>query len=228
MTGTVGLSADASKLSRQETKERHALTRQLRKSLRERARGTGWGCARGCLFRNHQDWFVEVMPIVALNGLRTHLRLHIKPMALDPIFWQIAELPENVRLPLSFRASGAWTCHTYPVVETILPDAEHQAETLATLVLDWADEQLKQRGAHWTLQDFIDRLQHANNGWSFASLVTALALAGRSDEAISTCLEAKTRGGMGGFMVASRGSFVDLALAYLRSINPSHAADTLA
>ena len=110
---------------------------------------------------------------------------------------------------------------------TILPDAKHQAETLAILVLDWADEQLEQRGRHWTLQEFICGLQQANNGWNFASLVTALVLAGRSDEALSTCLEAKARGEYGMFVVGHR-PFVELAMAYLRSINPSHAADTLA
>ena len=220
MTGTEGPLALLPTLSRQETKERHALARQLQKSLREHARATGWGCARGCLFRNHEDWFVEVLPIVALNGFRTHLRLHVKPMAIDPIFWQIVELPENMRLPLSFRASGAWNCHTYPIVETILPDAEHQAETLASLVLDWADKQLEQRGPHWTLQEFIEGLQQADNGWNFASLVTALVLAGRSDEALSTCLETKARGEAGMFVVGHR-SFVDLAMAYLRSSSSS-------
>ena len=223
MTGTVAPSANAPKLSRQETKERHALTRQLRKSLRERARGTGWGCARGCLFRNHQDWFVEVMPIVALNGFRTHLRLLVKPMAIDPIFWQIVALPENIRLPLSFRAAGAWTCHTYPIVETILPDAEHRAETLASLVLDWADKQLEQCGPHWTLNGFISGLQQANNGWDFASLVSALIVAGRNDEAMTTCLKARPPGG-DEYRAGGR-SFTDLAVTYLVNASVSDAAE---
>lgn len=133
---------------RSRKKERHALGRQLQKSLKERARGTGWGCARGCLFRDHEGWFVEIRPVVAVSSFGTHVRLHVKPMALDPVFWQIVELPENIRLPLSFRASGAWTCHTPPAAEMLLTEAEHQADSLATLVLTWADEQLKQQNQH--------------------------------------------------------------------------------
>ncbi len=144
-------------------------------------------------------------------------------MAIDPVFWQIVELPENVRLPLSFRATGAWTCHTYPVVEAVRPDAEHDAETLASLVLHWADEQLSQLGPYWTLDGFISGLQQANNGWNFASLVSALIVAGRNDDAMTTCLKARPPTG-DGFSAGGR-SFTDLTVTYLQSSSVSDATE---
>lgn len=203
------------KLSRQETKERHDLRRQLQKTLRIKARGTGWGCARGCLFRDYEGWFVEVRPIVAISNSKTILRLHAKPMSLDPLFWDIVKLPDNKQLPLSFRASGAWTCRTPAMAETTLIETEHQADSLAPKVFEWADEQLARRWPDWTLTEFIDRVRQARNGWYFASEVTALILAGRTDEAASICWSAKGRHEGGGFLVLSSGSFVDLALAHL-------------
>lgn len=212
-----------SKLSRQETKERYALKRQLEKCVKQAAQGTGWKFARSTLFREYQGWFVETVPIVAMNKFETHLQFHTKPMAIDPVFWQVVELPENIQLPLSFRATGAWTCHTYPIAKAIQPDAAHDAETLAGLVLDWADEQLGRFGQQWTLDDFISDLQQANNGWNFASLVSALIVAGRNDEAMTTCLKAKPPTG-DGFSAGGR-SFTDLAVTYLRNSSISDAAE---
>ena len=217
MTQSGTSSNSVPKLSRQETKERHELGRQLQKTLRIKARGTGWGCARGCLFRDYEGWFVEIMPIVAVSSFKTIMRLHVKPMSLDPLFWEIVNLPDNNQLPLSFRASGAWTCRTPALAETILIETEHQADSLASKVFEWADEQLARRWPDWTLVEFIDRVQQARNGWYFASEVTALILAERTDEAASICSTAKGRHEGGGFLVLSSGSFVDFALAHLAS-----------
>ena len=67
------------------------------------------------------------------------------------------------------------------------------------------DEQLARRWPDWTLTEFIDRVRQAGNGWYFASEVTALMLAERTDEAASICWSAKGRHEGGGFFLFTIG-----------------------
>jgi hypothetical protein len=79
----------------------------LDKAVREQAKGTGWRSVRGELFREQAGWFVGATPSVHINRAMTQLRVVVKPMTIDHAFWDLVGLPENRRLPLSFRLIGA-------------------------------------------------------------------------------------------------------------------------
>jgi len=109
-------------------------------ALKAVARTAGWKFANGGIFRQHGDWFVSVLPRL-LWGRGIASMLFAKPMAIDPLFWRVVGLPENERLPLSFRANGAWVLRP-PFSEANIALDEADPERLANDFVRWAGEQL--------------------------------------------------------------------------------------
>ena len=62
------------------------------------------------------------------------MRLSIKPMALDLLFWEIVGLSENLALPLSFRERGAWVLRP-PATEVEVGSDCDDVDALAAEVL---------------------------------------------------------------------------------------------
>ncbi len=83
-------------------------------------KGTGWRKSGAVLFRQAGDFFHEVRITVSLYDGKTHVTHCVKPMALDPILWDILGMPGNAGEPLSFRTNGAFTCPGLPMYEEVL------------------------------------------------------------------------------------------------------------
>ncbi len=64
-------------------------------------------------------------------------------MTVDPLFWQIVGLTENERLPLSFRANGAWVLRAPSRQAHIAPE-EDDPEKLAAAAISWATGSLSE------------------------------------------------------------------------------------
>jgi hypothetical protein len=206
-------------LTRAESKELTALRRDSARSLRVLVRGTKWKVARGTLFRDDNGWFVDVFPVVSRSvfggPVFIAIQLCAKPMELDPLFWQLVELSGNNRLPLSFRAIGAWTCRTHPVAEAHLPIVVRSPEHVAKQTIEWADEQLEQNRGSRSLEEFIEH-QGRRSHPHFAALATALLIAGRFDEAASLALREQALG-RGGQFVFNGKTVASAVLEYLAS-----------
>jgi hypothetical protein len=107
-------------------------------------------------------------------------------MALDPLFWDIVGLPENVELPLSFRAFGAWVCRGPAITESEIDEDDGSPATIASNVLSWANEQIALPMLTADLDAYLAFLQSAGKGF-FASRVTMLCLLGRYADARTVC-----------------------------------------
>lgn len=131
------LPAWPAKLTREQQKAVKQRGKDFNVALKSGARAAGWRFARGTVFRQTGDWFVDILPSL-LWERGAHVRIMIKPMALDPLFWDIVGLSENESLPLSFRATGAWVLRPPFTDDHVgLPIAEVQP--LAAAVLDWGN-----------------------------------------------------------------------------------------
>jgi hypothetical protein len=108
-------------------------------ALKSQARSAGWRYANCGIFRQQADWFVDVLPS-PLWERGAWVSLRKKPMALDPLFWSIVGLEENNRLPLSFRANGAWVLRP-PAIDVHLALHEDDPSRLAASVLEWSTAQ---------------------------------------------------------------------------------------
>lgn len=177
-------------IPRQVASQRRAQEKQFDKTLKRAASGSGWRHARGSLFREYCGWFVEVQTIVHRSESRTLVRLHVKPMALDPLYWSIVGLGENRKEPLSFRAHGAWVCRTPTIEETEFADSDTSPEDLARKIFAWADTRLppiENLGA----DAFLDLLRHGHCWQCETTLIAALILFGREEEARKRIEEAE-------------------------------------
>jgi hypothetical protein len=202
---------------RTQKKARHAYRRALEKAVREQAMGTTWRSIRGEIFREQAGWFVSASPSDYINEETTKVNIVVKPMAIDPIFWDLVGLPENRDLPLSFRLTGAWTCRPPRFAE--LPLAEDPDPSIvAGRLIAAADEQLKLVSQSHSLDAFLATCRAAaekSEGY-LPSLVATLVAMNREDEALAICEEARETGQNGGFAVP-QGSFVEMAAHWLRS-----------
>src|SRR5215218_1117672 len=198
------------KITRAQESARHAYRRALEKAVRAVSKGTKWRSSQGCLFQDHAGWLVAVQPLVYIYEPITKARVSVKPMSIDPIFWDVAGVSENKSRPLSFRCFGAWTCPAPKLADMDVPenDAVH---LVAEQLLRIADEQLETLDS-WSLGDFLQvcRKQRAASPDGYLScVVTTLIAMGREHEALEACTDAEQAGDFDGF-VAPEGSFVEM------------------
>lgn len=186
------------KLTREERKERKVLAKTTAAILKTSARSSKWRVARDSLFKDHKGWFIEVQATISGSERKT-VAARIKPMALDPVFWDIAGTPENAKSPLSFRAFGAWVCGAPTVAEEGIDEGDGSAETIAAKVIAWADAQMNLPLLTADSEAYLDFLRTKGNGY-FANLITMQCLMGRFEEARALCQAAVARDDSGGFM----------------------------
>ena len=206
------------KITRAEEAARHAYRRSLEKALRPQARSAGWKSAGGLIFREQAGWFIWASPSVYVYEHVTKAVISVKPMAIDPIFWDIVGLPDNREQPLSFRANGAWTCRPPCFAEPEIE--EHDDHTvIAERLITAATNQLQTVLRSYTIDAFLLTCRNRSevNGSYLSCFVTTLIALGRVDDALAACEEASTHGLDGGFL-APEGSFVNMATTYLRRL----------
>ena len=204
------------KITRAEESARHAYRRVLEKSLRAQVKGTGWKSAHGSIFREESGWFIEASPSVYIFERITKAILSVKPMAIDPIFWDLVGLPENRERPLSFRANGAWACRP-PYFAELAVEEDDDPGVVGERLFVAATKQLESVARSYSLERFLSACREASSvdGAYLSSIVPALVALHRQDEALALCEEACSQGLNGGFL-GPEGFFVEMAMDYLR------------
>lgn len=204
------------KIARAEESARHTYRRALEKSLRTLVKGTGWKSAYGSIFREEAGWFIAASPSIHIFEHVTKAVVNVKPMVIDPIFWDIVGLPENRTQPLSFRASGAWACRP-PYFAEIGVEEDNDPGIVANRFFIVAAEQLEVVKRSYSLNAFLGACRAAGkDGEAYlSSIISTLIALNRQYEALQICEEACAKGFVGGFH-GPEGSFVEMAAAHLR------------
>jgi len=143
----------------------------------------------------------------------------MKPMRLDPLFWDIVERQTNLSMPLSFRYHGAWTCRTPAIYYEDLAEDLLTPEKFAVEVISRCGLQLL-RIDDYTVETFRDFLQQHERSQSYlATVTTTLLLLEQFSDARNKCIQELILGNAGGFSVTrSDGrseTFFDLALKWI-------------
>ena len=168
----MGVSVRPEKLSRLQQKVLKQRCKDFDAALKEQARASGWRYARGELFRQSGDWFLNVFPILLWErGILA--RFMIKPMALDPLFWDIAGLPENNGLPLSFRAQGAWVLRPPGQEENVGLDIS-DVEQLAREFLLWSTRRADEALKACSIETMLGELENGSLAGHNRAVVTCL------------------------------------------------------
>jgi hypothetical protein len=209
------------KQTREWMRDRRLLGKALFASLKQQARPNGWRYRDGFLFRELNGWYVDVRNVVWPYEPKTTAELHLKPMAIDPLFWQIVGIPEGQKQPLSFRSFGAWTCHAPKWSEISVDESHSSPGVMASAIFGWAEYQIADIDRSLNLETFI-RLLEERSADNFASLICALVLADDIDRATSLCRAAALNQESGGYNTISIGeagasfkTFADSALEWL-------------
>lgn len=204
---------------RKEWPVRRALNKSFLAALKSKSKGTAWKMSQGVLFRDFSGWFVSAPAAVWVARRKTQVELFCKPMALDPIFWEIVETESNLTMPLSFRYHGAWTCRTPPVAELEIDETSADPTVFASQALVWLDSQV---GAFhsWTTGQFLRSLQeHPRSNSYLSAVITTMCLLKDYSAAEALCNDAIKRDDACGFSICRESgptqSFPELALAWL-------------
>jgi len=200
------------KITRAEELARHAYRRALAKALRTSAKGTGWRCVQGVLLREHQGWFFAIVTSVSLYRRETNVQFLMKPMAVDPIFWEITSLTENNNTPLSFRLLGAFTVKPLLAVHDIVEDDSDPAQT-SSHVLQVADRHFTNSNYCEPMR-FVAQLRETQLDQAVTAIVTTLIWIDELEAAASECELAISQKRFDGFLLPG-GSFRELALQWI-------------
>lgn len=95
---------------------------------------TAWKHIAGFLYCRKEKLFFSL--IILGNGKSGSIRytLDYKYFEFDDLFWQIVQLQENARRPLSFRAQGAWVFPSFCIKEGEIPISTWDTEHLMRVV----------------------------------------------------------------------------------------------
>jgi hypothetical protein len=195
-------------VSREEARSEKERRKLFAGALKAEAKASGWRHANGGIFRQHGDWFVSVLPS-PLWGRGVLAMSFAKPMAVDPMFWRIVGLPENDKLPLSFRANGAWVLRP-PFSKALIALDEREPERLAREFVTWSTDGLAQV-ATYSVETLLAKLEGLGpRRKSFVALEICLHLL-RNDfaSAQGICRDLPPNE-TGGFMTGSK-TFIDQA-----------------
>lgn len=93
-------------------KAQRAFEKDTVAATRTAVKGSGWRVSKGVLFRQEGDWFFAVHRRRLSPDLTDGFTVELmgKPMALDPLYWEVMGLEDNASQPLSFRYWGAFVC----------------------------------------------------------------------------------------------------------------------
>lgn len=169
--------------TREQAREIKARNKAFNDALKEAVKGTAWRFARGTIFKQDGDWFVSNFPSLGY-GRGVDMRWTRKPIAIDPLYWEILGLEDNHKQPLSFRSDGVWTIRPIWTEEFIAAE-ETSPETLANAVIEWSDKQWENE-ASTTLKTMLADLGPVTPG-NKTEAVCLLVLMGKLDEAEQLC-----------------------------------------
>lgn len=91
------------------TKQRTAFERELLAQIGPRLKGTGWKKSKSALFNQSGDHYQDTVVLVHRNAAIISVELRFKPAALDPILWDVLDMPENRTLFRNRLASAPYS-----------------------------------------------------------------------------------------------------------------------
>lgn len=180
-------------MSRNETKREFTTRRRKleKDSLRitySELKRRGWKKVQNIFFLKTNDWFWALTVNTYLNVEKTILSLNTKPIEIDPLLWQILDIPENQNAPLSFRANGAFTCDLLPVAGLTIDDTNLSVESIGQETSRWLSENFDNYCDIVSRTNFSSQIKNHQNqrerGAYAITLVTTLISEGKLEEAM--------------------------------------------
>ncbi len=177
-------------------------------------RDLGWKVAGGgFIYRSSDEYIFELSAPAPGEGRQQRGALLAKPLALDPIFWEIIGSPELLRKRLAFRVNGAFTLPGFDIGEVL-----YTSESAPESIVGHLDDRFSQVEPELRSVDAFESLIKAHlpprNGGNLATCVAWYIALERPADAAPLIREAVGSDLGGGFGFPG-GTFEELALDHL-------------
>ena len=151
-------------------KEKEKLFTQTIKQLSKKS---NWKFKSYFTFKLIDDFFFESTFYSNPKQNRIWGWVAFKPYSLDDKYWEITEMPENKKMPLSFRADAAFKVSSHPIYrfDVLLENGDNPENEIADLIENIDSEVINIRRKISTIEQFLDLLLKADNNPSVEILV---------------------------------------------------------
>ena len=211
----------ASVSKRELTKQRRAYEKQAIRAVGVLVKGTGWKKKKNSIFCAREGYLFAASLEVWLNELKVVWRLEVKPMDVDPVFWSIMNMEENLEEPLSLRVWGAFVCSAIPVAESEASSSALSGDEMARDFLTWAENAaggFLQENRQRPFSDIVkNQINYRERGAYAATLICSLITESCLEEALKVAVDFSSGKRQSVVVHSSEGrSFFERASAWLR------------
>lgn len=206
-----------------QAKARRQFDKDVARAMSAQTKGTGWRSKYGWPYQERAGWFIHQQHSIYSEQIRTTVSLYAKPIAVDDLFWDIADMAGNKSEASSLRMVGAFSVHTPSLLEADLPEVGGPVEMAGKLVAQaraWAvsferDAVLESLFARLDRKRWAD-LPHDPDAVAYTCM---LALTGRTTDALEYCHAQISAGSGSGFpnVGKDRSGFYPSAIQWLES-----------
>jgi hypothetical protein len=100
--------------------------------LKVQGKQLNWKFSSGYLFIKRDLLFFVLLILPNAKNRKVSFSLNYKLYDFDEVFWNLVDLSENINMPLSFHASGAWSAPTMQIYNGVLEIEDWQNESMLT------------------------------------------------------------------------------------------------
>jgi hypothetical protein len=200
-------------VNREEQRRVRELRDELARVKKAVTKASGFEHSYDYVFRFVGDFAYWVNVRLASGGTTLTATLFVKCARLDPLFWDIADMPENRRQPRSFHVRAAFAAPFLVLPTTLSVQVTTGLEPACTAILGQAEQVIQQRSATLvTVEDFRDVVR--DDPRQRLNLLLCEIWLGHHDTARALASAALGQHDTGGFSF-ERGSIYAYAQAFL-------------
>lgn len=192
-------------------KEKEKLYTQTIKQL---AKHKNWHFKNPSTFRQSGNFFYET--VFSINPKENRIRgwLAFKPISIDETYWEITNMSENKKMPLSFRGDAAFKVSSFSIHEfdIILTDFENPINEIKSLIETLDEKAIEVENKISTIEQFLTLLEESKFNNS-VEIVTCLIELNEFEKALEKISYFRAEKISSGF-IFGRKDFYDLAIEF--------------
>ncbi|HMI05356.1 MAG TPA: hypothetical protein VK541_22900 [Pedobacter sp.] len=186
--------------------------------IKEQAKLNGWKFNGWFAYKAIENFFYEITFYTSAYNNSINGSVGFKPLIIDERFWEIVDLNDNKRMPLSFRANGAFVISSKNVYDyniTVIPET---LKADVNILLNKINQKVAELSSEITdIEKFINYIeQHPSkkSKWSDIDLlIMSFIVQKKYNKALSLVNVAKKNRGMCSWDFDDK-DFYDLAIEY--------------
>lgn len=131
---------------------RKELDKHINAFIKDMAKEYGYKMRGGVLYKKSGEYFVSILIVATgVNNNLINAIGRVKPYFIDDTFWEVFQMPENIKAPVGLRANGAFTVqglHVYNQYREIedYADVKGNVEELLRLCDSKVEEIINEEG----------------------------------------------------------------------------------